>query len=397
MEDIKTKILAMAEAYQHDTINIRRHLHQHPELSFKENETADYIAAQLHAYGIPFQTGIARTGIVALIEGKNPSSKVIALRADMDALPITETNTCDYKSVNEGVMHACGHDVHMASLLGAARILNQFREHFSGTVKLIFQPSEESFPGGASVMIKEGVLKDPDVSLIFGQHTLPTLETGKVGMKGGKYMASTDEVYLTIKGRGGHAATPELNIDPIIIAAHILIAMQQVVSHNTRPNIPTVLSFGRIEGLGRTNIIPDEVKIDGTLRTFDETWRAEAHGHITRIAQGIARDMGADCEVFIDKGYPFLVNDEDLTRRTFLKAKEFLGSENVVELEMRMTSEDFAYYAQEIPACFYRLGIRNEAKGITSNLHTPTFDVDEESLKVGMGLMAWLTLSELKE
>jgi len=396
MEALKTKIQALSEAYHHDVVNIRRHLHQHPELSFEEFETADFIAAQLHAYGIPFQTGVAKTGIVALIEGKNPSAKVVALRADMDALPITEANTCDYKSENEGVMHACGHDVHMASLLGAARILNQLREHFSGTIKLIFQPSEEKFPGGAKAMIEEGVLKNPDVALIFGQHTLPTMEAGKVGMKGGKYMASTDEIYLTVKGRGGHAATPELNIDPIIISAHILTALQQVVSRYAKSAIPTVLSFGKIEGAGRTNIIPDVVKIEGTFRTFDETWRAEAHEHIIRIAQGIARSMGGDCDVVFSRGYPFLVNDEELTQRSFQHAQEYLGIENVVALDMRMTAEDFAYFAREIPACFYRLGVRNEARGITSNLHTPTFDADELSLKVGMGLMAWLAMAEMK-
>jgi amidohydrolase len=334
---------------------------------------------------------------VALIEGKNPASRTLALRADMDALPIDEANSCEYKSVNKGVMHACGHDIHMASLLGAARILHEMKDHFRGTVKLIFQPSEESFPGGASVMITEGVLNNPDVYAILGQHTLPTLDAGKVGMKGGKYMASTDEIYLTVKGRGGHAATPELNIDPILIAAHILTALQQVVSRYAKSSIPTVLSFGRIEGKGRTNIIPDEVKIDGTLRTFDESWRAEAHGHITRIAQSIARGMGGDCEVFIDRGYPFLVNDEALTSRSFLRAQEYLGVENVVALDMRMTAEDFAYFAQEVPGCFYRLGVRNESMGITSNLHTPTFDADEQCLLTGMGLMAWLAICELND
>ncbi|MEI6574932.1 MAG: M20 family metallopeptidase [Bacteroidota bacterium] len=395
MEDIKIQIHALAEAYQHDTINIRRHFHKNPELSRRENETANFIATQLHAYGIPFQTGVARTGIVALIEGKYPESKVVALRADMDALPIHETNECDYKSVNIGVMHACGHDVHMASLLGAARILNQLKDHFSGTVKLIFQPSEESFPGGATVMIQEGVLKNPDVSCILGQHTLPTLEAGKVGMKGGKYMASTDEIYLTVKGRGGHAATPELNIDPILISAHILTALQQIVSRHAMSAIPTVLSFGRIEGAGQTNIIPDVVKIAGTFRTFDEKWRADAHELITRMAQGIARSMGGDCEVVFDRGYPFLVNDYDLTQRCFAQAQAYLGKENVVDLDLRLTAEDFAYFAQEIPGCFYRLGVRNESRGIVSNLHSSTFDVDETCLKVGMGLMAWLTFNEL--
>jgi amidohydrolase len=397
MDETRQRIQELAAGWHDDIIRLRRHLHQYPELSFQEYKTAEFISACLTEYGIPHETGVAKTGIVALIEGKNPASRTLALRADMDALPIDEANSCEYKSVNKGVMHACGHDIHMASLLGAARILHEMKDHFRGTVKLIFQPSEESFPGGASVMITEGVLNNPDVYAILGQHTLPTLDAGKVGMKGGKYMASTDEIYLTVKGRGGHAATPELNIDPILIAAHILTALQQVVSRYAKSSIPTVLSFGRIEGKGRTNIIPDEVKIDGTLRTFDESWRAEAHGHITRIAQSIARGMGGDCEVFIDRGYPFLVNDEALTSRSFLRAQEYLGAENVVALDMRMTAEDFAYFAQEVPGCFYRLGVRNESMGITSNLHTPTFDADEQCLLTGMGLMAWLAICELND
>lgn len=390
------KIKQLANQYLSEIIEIRRNIHQNPELGFEETDTAAYICKKLSEYGVQFQSGIAKTGIVAFIKGKNPDKKCIALRADMDALPIMETNNCSYKSKREGIMHACGHDAHIACLLGTAKILNNLKEEFEGSIKLIFQPSEETFPGGAQAMIKEGVLQNPETEIIIGQHVLPTLDCGKIGLKSGKYMASTDEIYLTVKGKGGHAATPELNIDPIVISAYIITALQQITSRYSNPSMPTVLSFGKIIGNGRTNIIPDFVKIDGTLRTFDEKWRAEAHLRINEIAKSIAKGMGGDCEVFIDKGYPFLINNEFLTDTIKENAIEFLGNENVVDLEMRMTAEDFAYFSHLKPSCFYRLGVRNEKKGITSNLHTSTFDIDENSLETGMGLMAWLAFSQLK-
>lgn len=380
---------------QQELVAVRRHLHMYPELSMQEEKTSAYIQSKLKEYGIPFTAGIAVHGVVGLIKGKNPEKKVIALRADMDALPILEKNQTGYTSQNPGVMHACGHDVHMTSLLGAAKIINELSNSFEGTVKLIFQPSEEKFPGGASMMIKEGVLENPVPSTMFGQHVLPTLEAGKVGMKPGKYMASTDEVYLTVKGRGGHGATPELNVDPVLIAAHILVALQQIVSRNAPPQLPAVLSFGRFIAEGRTNIIPNVVKLDGTLRTFDEKWRMEAHQKITKMAASIAEGMGGTCEVFIDKGYPFLVNDEQTTAKAKQYATEYLGSENVMDLDLRMTAEDFAYFSQSVPSCFYRLGIRNESRGIIHNLHTDQFDVDESSLETGAGLMAWMAIREL--
>lgn len=395
--DLLSLIKERASALLPELTAIRRHLHKHPELSMQETATSAFIQKKLTEIGIPFTSGIAQNGIVGLIEGKNPDKHVIALRADMDALPIVEQTKVDYCSTNPGVMHACGHDVHMTSLLGAAQILHEQKGQFEGTVKLIFQPSEERFPGGASMMIKEGVLQNPAPEKIFGQHVLPTLETGKVGMKPGKYMASTDEVYLTVKGKGGHGATPELNIDPVLIAAHILVALQQIVSRNAPPQLPAVLSFGRFIADGRTNIIPNEVKLDGTLRTFDEKWRAEAHVKIANLAQSIARGMGGDCEVFIDKGYPFLVNDEATTDHAKAYAIAYLGAENVVDLDMRMTAEDFAYFSQKVPSCFYRLGTRNENKGIIHNLHTDLFDVDESSLEIGAGLMAWMALRSLME
>lgn len=394
--DLLNRIKQQAAALLPELIDIRRHLHRHPELSMHEARTSNFIQLRLIEMGVPFETGMAKHGVVGLIKGKNPGSRTIALRADMDALPITEQNETAYCSENPGVMHACGHDVHMTSLLGASAILNELKDEFEGTIKLIFQPSEEKFPGGASMMIAEGVLENPRPEKMFGQHVLPTLEAGKVGFKAGKYMASTDEVYLTVKGRGGHGATPELNVDPVLIAAHILVALQQIVSRNAPPQLPAVLSFGRFIADGQTNIIPNEVKLDGTLRTFDENWRAEAHMKITHMAQSIAESMGGSCDVFIDKGYPFLVNDAEVTEKARLAAIEYLGAEQVVDLDLRMTAEDFAYYSQQLPVCFYRLGVRNEEKGIVHNLHTTRFDVDESSLETGAGLMAWLAVKALE-
>jgi amidohydrolase len=395
--EIRERIQGLATAYFNEVVNIRRHLHAHPELSMQEHKTAEYIATQLQFMGIPFKQGVARTGLVALIEGRNPEERLLALRADMDALPIFEENQADYKSKSPGIMHACGHDVHMASLLGAAKILHSLRDHFEGTIRLIFQPSEENYPGGASMMIKEGVLENPRPAAIFGQHVFPGLPAGKVGIRSGKYMASTDEIYLTVKGKGGHAATPHMVIDPVLMASHIVVALQQVVSRRAKPSMPTVLSFGRIIGEGRTNIIPAEVKLEGTIRTFDEAWRAQAHELIREIATSVARSMGGECHVFIDHGYPFLVNDTKLADNFRNWAGEYLGQENVEELELAMTAEDFAFYSQIVPACFYRLGIRNEEKGIVSNLHTSTFNIDEEALKTGMGLMAFLAIKRLEE
>jgi amidohydrolase len=390
------KIKSLSAEFAPGIIQIRRHLHTHPELSELEVKTADFICVTLDSYGIQYSRGVGGNGIVAKIEGRQPQTTTLALRADMDALPINELNNCDYKSQHPGVMHACGHDVHMASLLGASKILNELRNEIEGTIRLIFQPSEEKFPGGALAMIKDGVLENPVPERIIGQHVLPTLEAGKVGFKSGKYMASTDEIYLTIKGRGGHSATPDLNTDTVLIASHIIVALQQVVSRMAPPGIPTVLSFGRVIADGRTNIIPSEVKIDGTFRTFDETWRAKAHEQITKLSTGLAESMGGTCEVFIDHGYPFLVNDDLVTSEAKALAQEYLGPENVVELEQRMTAEDFAYYTQIIPACFYRLGVKDPSWEKIRNLHTPEFDADESSLESGMGLMAWLAVNQLK-
>jgi amidohydrolase len=396
-EKIKVQIQTLAKQIAPEIVKHRRHLHAHPELSFKEFNTARYIADVLRNMGLEPEEGIAGTGVVALIRGKNPDKKCTALRADIDALPITEENEVSYKSTNQGIMHACGHDVHSSSLLGVAYILNEIKDQFEGTVKLIFQPGEEKAPGGASKMIEEGVLNNPRPQHILGQHVMPYIPVGKVGFKEGVYMASADEIYLTVKGKGGHGAMPDKTVDPIVITSHIIVALQQIVSRKVDPKLPSVLTFGKIQGLGATNIIPSEVKIDGTFRTLNEKWRFEAHEHIRKMASGIAESMGATCEVDILKGYPFLENDEELTDKSKQLAKDYLGEGNVIDLDIWMAAEDFAYYSQEMDACFYRLGTRNESKGIVSGMHTPTFDIDEEALEIGPGLMAWITLNLLNE
>ncbi|MDC1222140.1 M20 family metallopeptidase, partial [Salibacteraceae bacterium] len=324
------------------------------------------------------------------------NGKTIALRADIDALPIKELNEVDYKSQSEGVMHACGHDVHTTSLLGTAAILMRLKSQMKGSVKLIFQLGEEKLPGGASMMIEAGVLQNPVPDSIVGQHVYPELEAGKVGFRSGKYMASADEIHLTVIGKGGHAALPDRNIDPVLIASHIIVALQQVVSRRVHPGLPCVLSFGKVEANGATNVIPDQVKIAGTFRTFDEEWRSKAHGIITDIAQNTAIAMGGNCEVNIGIGYPFVDNDQATTELAQNAAIEFLGEENVVDLEMRMTAEDFAFYSQQIPGTFYRLGTRESSASPIRGLHTPTFDVDERCLETGAGLMAYIALKQLE-
>ena len=392
---LKDRIKSLAQAYKQEVIALRRHLHSHPELSFKEFQTAAFVAEKLKEIGITEIESKATTGWSALIKGKNPDKKVVALRADMDALPIFEANEVPYKSQNLGVMHACGHDAHTAALLGAAKILHEVRDQFEGTIKLIFQPGEERIPGGASLMIQDKVLENPRPNAILGQHVMPMIPSGKVGFRSGLYMASTDELYLTIKGKGGHGAMPETFIDPVLISAHLLVALQQIVSRVANPKIPSVLSFGRVEALGATNIIPNEVKIQGTFRTLDEAWRANAHQKMRQIAEGIVEGMGGQLDFEIRKGYPFLKNEPALTARSIEAARNYLGAENVLDLDIWMAAEDFSFFSQEVDGCFYRLGTRNEARGITSGVHTSTFDIEEEALEIGSGLMAWLAVSEL--
>jgi amidohydrolase len=392
MADLSQYIKDLAKQLLPQVVEIRRHLHAHPELSFQEIETAKYIATILEENNISYTTGWAGYGIVATIKGQ--SEETIALRADIDALPILETNDVVYKSKNEGKMHACGHDVHTASLLGAAIILNKIKDQLPQSIKLIFQPGEELLPGGASIMIQEGVLQNPTPKSILGQHVFPSLQSGKIGIRSGLYMASADEIYITIQGKGGHAAMPHECNDTILATSQIIVSLQQIVSRHCPAGIPSVLSFGKINSTGgATNIIPSEVKIEGTFRTMDENWRMKAHQLIHDIVLHTCTAYGTTANINIVKGYPCLINDPSLSDQVKQNMIAYLGAENVVDLDQRMTSEDFAFYSQEIPACFYRLGTKNEAKGITSPVHTSTFDIDESALEVSIGLMAWLAVN----
>lgn len=392
IDQIKQISLEIAD----EVIAHRRHLHAHPELSFHEFETSKYICEILDKHNIPYKNGYVKTGIVATIEGLNPNKKCIALRGDMDALPIKEATGLSFSSKNDGVMHACGHDLHTSSLIGCAIILNKLKDSFEGTVKLIFQPGEELLPGGAKLMIEEGVLEAPEVNAIIGQHVFPELEVGKVGFKSGMYMASADEIYIKVIGKGGHAALPNNVIDPVLISSHLIVALQQITSRKANPSIPTVLSFGDIHGNGATNVIPNEVNIKGTFRTFDEKWRNEAHELIRKIATSTVEGMGGKLELEIRVGYPFLTNDDGTTAIARKAAEEFLGKENVVDLSLRMTAEDFAYFSQVAKGCFYRLGTSNTSKNIGGSLHHPELTLDDDSLKFATGLMSYIAIKQLE-
>jgi amidohydrolase len=395
------KIKALSKKLFPKILEVRRHLHRHPELSFQEFKTSEYIQKHLKEAGIEFTAGHVKTGIIALIKGKDPGKRTILLRGDMDALPIEEKNNVEYCSQNKGVMHACGHDVHSASILGAALILNELKNEFEGTVKIVFQPGEEVLPGGASLMIKEGLLENPKVDKAIALHVFPNMEAGKVGFRKGMYMASTDELYLTVNGKGGHAAMTAEYVNPLLIASEIILEVNKKfmsegsLKETKGENIPTVVAFGKIEGKGATNVIPDKVEIQGTVRTMNEEWRASIHRQLQEIVRHVSSRYKIDSVLRIEKGYPFLVNDEKVTESCISSAKEFLGEKNVEELALRMTAEDFAFVTQKVPSCFFRLGTGNKAKGITSGVHTATFDIDESALEHSIGLMAYLAIVEL--
>ena len=397
---IKEKIKAKSKEIAAWVIDIRQHIHAHPELSFQEVETSKYIQSKLREIGVEYETGFVNTGIVATVYANHPGSRTLALRADFDALPIQETNNCSYASTNEGVMHACGHDAHTAALLGTARIIHDMKEELSGTFKFIFQPAEEKLPGGASLMIKEGLFEKHPADAILAQHVTPQIDTGKVGFRPGMFMASTDEIYIDVIGKGGHAAMPHLYNNPLLIASELLLKLNEMFSKDALSNIgvdvPTVLAFGAIDGKGATNVIPDLVSLKGTFRTFDEAWRAKAHASIQQVCQDLAAKHKARIDCDIQVGYPFLTNNKELTAKSIILAKDYLGEENVLMLEPRMTAEDFAFYSQIMPACFYRIGTGNSSPGTRHNVHTSTFDIDPESLEVMVGLMTFLAVQDGK-
>ncbi len=394
------QIKALAEEIYPEVVRLRRAIHQNPETAFEEYETARLVAETLQPLGLELQTSIAGTGVIATLRGGRPG-RTVMLRADMDALPIHELNDFDFRSQNPGKMHACGHDAHTASLLGAAMILSRLRDQLNGTVRFLFQPSEERLPGGAKVLIDEGLFQkdvfQPTPSAIFGMHVQPDLETGKIGVRSGMYMASADELYLTVKGTGGHAAGPHrLQADAVLVTAHLIVALQSIISRNCPPDVPSVLSFGRVIADGATNVIPETARLEGTFRAMDEVWRFRAHELMRRVAEHTALAFGAEVELEIAVGYPALYNHPDETELVRKAATAYVGEENVVDLDLWFASEDFAWYLREIPGSFYRVGTGNVAKGIVHGLHTPRFTIDEEALRISPGFMAYLATEYLR-
>jgi amidohydrolase len=391
---MKEQIQQLAKQYAQEFIEIRRHIHAHPELSFQEVETAAFVRKKLDSWGIEYTAQVGGEGVVAIVKGNNPSSRSVALRGDMDALPIEEKTGVEYQSKNIGIMHACGHDVHTTCLLGAAKILNELKGHWNGTLTLVFQPAEEKLPGGASIMLKDGLFSKEKPEKMLAQHVFPELPVGKVGITPGAYMASSDELYITVKGKGGHGAKPDHAVDPVLIASHLIIALQQVVSRWSNPITPSVLTIGKVSANGATNIIPSEVTMEGTFRTFDENWRIDAHQRMIALAKGLVEGMGGTVEFRVERGYPVVYNDPVVTAVSRKIAEDYLGKDNVVTLERRATAEDFAYFSQVVPGCFYRLGTASENGDNRFSVHHPQFNIDEKAIELGMGLMAYMAVAE---
>ncbi|MFW5819924.1 MAG: M20 metallopeptidase family protein [Bacteroidota bacterium] len=394
MKDLKQEINNLAKEYFEEIVAIRRHLHKHPELSFREFETSGFICSRLDEWGVKYRKDIVKTGIVAEIEGEMPG-KIIGFRADIDALPIREENDFDFKSINEGIMHACGHDVHTSCLLGSIRILLNFKDKLKGKIKFVFQPGEERIPGGAKLMIEEDLFDGEEPEIMIAQHVYPELESGKTGFRPGMYMASSDEIYIRVKGKGGHAALPDRLTDPVLIASHLVIALQQVVSRNNKPGVPSVLSIGKISAEGAVNVIPETVSLEGTFRTMDEEWRRKAHEKIEIITRNLCSSMGGKAEIEIRKGYPVLTNDHQLTARLKDLAIEFTGKENVEDLDIRMTAEDFAYFSQKYPSVLFRLGTAKAGEEAAA-LHSSRLNIDEKAIQLSMGLFSWMALNLMK-
>lgn len=393
---MKNRIKELSKTYLEEILKIRRHIHANPELSFEEKETSRFVASILDEIGIPYKTGFAEHGILGIIKGGKGKGKTIALRADMDALPITEENNLPFKSLLQGKMHACGHDIHTSCLLGAAKILNTLKSEISGTILLVFQPGEEKLPGGASIMMADGLFDEYIPDLIIGQHVFPELPAGEVGFRPGQYMASADEIYITFKGKGGHAALAHNTVDTVLMVSQAVISLQQIVSRNIPAQVPAVLSFGNIVCNSAMNIIPETIRLEGTFRAMDEEWRYKAHDRIREIANSVAKGMGGSCDVDIQIGFPSVYNNPEITINAQNAAKEFLGENPVHNLDIRMTAEDFGWYAQKYPACFYRLGVGHTDGTPSGDLHSPSFIANENAIETGMALMAYLATEALK-
>jgi amidohydrolase len=397
MQDIKDYILNGSRELKEELIRLRRHIHTNPELSFEEHNTASFICTNLDRIGIKYRKGVAGTGVIGEIRGELKSNKVIGLRAEMDALPVTEMNISDYSSRNIGKMHACGHDAHVAMLLGTAHLLGTLIGKFGGTILFIFQPGEELAPGGARLMIESGAFNDPKPGIILAQHVLPELETGKVGYRRGRYMASSDEIYITIKGKGGHAALPGLTTDQIYIASNLITRLKDAISEAQSINeIPTVLGFGKMVADGATNVIPAKVEIAGTFRTFDEKWRSDAKKLIRKISADTAREFGVAADVNIADGYPVLFNNEKLTDAAVKLSSDLLGRDRIESFDLRMSSDDFAFFSEAFPSVYYRVGIKKSGEQVKM-LHSSEFDIDEEGLVTGVANMSWLAFNLLMD
>lgn len=388
---IEEQIKALSEKHFPRIVELRRRIHANPELAFEEFETGKLVAETLATLGVEVKTGVARTGILGTLRGNG--KKVVALRSDMDALPIKEATGLEFASRNEGKMHACGHDAHTAIGLGAAMILAELKAQLHGDVRFLFQPSEERNPGGAPFMIEDGALDGVDE--VYGLHVIAQHDAGTVGFCEGAMMASADELYITIRGKSGHGARPQFAIDPIVAASQVILALQTLVSRNLDPFAQGVITIGSIHGGFAPNIIPEEVKLVGTLRSMTPAWRTYAHRRIEEIVRGTCDAADAHFDLLIDKGYPVLVNDPRKTKFAEDAARTLFGGEQVFTAERLMAAEDFAYYLEKTPGTFYRLGIRNLARGITADIHNDHFTIDEEALKTGAAMQAYLAVKAL--
>src|SRR5215470_15293658 len=393
------EIARAAEGLRAKLVEQRRDFHMHPELSNREERTSRVIAEKLRELGLDeVRTGVGKYGVVALLKGKLPGS-VVAVRADMDALPIQETLDAPYKSRNDGVKHACGHDAHMTIQLGVAELLSKMRDRIHGSIKFIFQPAEEGAPqgerGGAQFMIEENALENPRPSAIFGLHVMPNIESGQIGYNSGPAMASSDRFSITIRGKKVHGAYPHDGVDTVVVAAECVTALQTIRSRRVNTQEPLVITLGSIHGGNRFNIVADEVKLEGTMRTLNEEIRAKAIEMMKQTLAGVTSAYGASYELEFGANNPVTYNDPALVEATLPVMRKIIGEKSVISPRPQMGAEDFSYYQKVIPGFFYFLGVGNREKGVTAMIHTPEFDIDEESLVVGVKLMSNVLLDYL--